>query len=221
MDVKRKTVSRLIGIGDIHGCYDLLRDLVEHSIIFDPGEDKLVFLGDYLDRGAKSKNVVDYVSGLKNIYPGQIVLLKGNHEDLALRAMQCTGDEDDCTNARMLWYLNGGQSTVNSYRGIEKARQMLIPFIVSLELYHETEEHIFVHAGIPHGKTPETASSDEILWDRSYSYNGRKTLVVGHSPKSEIERLRNIICLDTGAFMTGKLSAYDVLNEKAYQSTAE
>jgi len=216
--MKRETVSRLIGIGDIHGCYELLLDLVERSIMFDPDEDRLVFLGDYLDRGANSKEVVDYVSGLKKHYPGQIVLLKGNHEDLALRAMLCIGDEEACTHARMLWYLNGGEATVNSFRGIEKARQTLIPFIGSLELYHETEEHIFVHAGIPYGKSPETASSDEILWDRSYSYSGRKTLIVGHSPKSEIERLKNIICLDTGAFMTGKLSAYDVLNEKAYQT---
>ena len=216
--MKRETVSRLIGIGDIHGCYELLLDLVERSVMFDPDEDRLVFLGDYLDRGANSKEVVDYVSGLKKHYPGQIVLLKGNHEDLALRAMLCIGDEEACTHARMLWYLNGGEATVNSFRGIEKARQTLIPFIGSLALYHETEEHIFVHAGIPYGKSPETASSDEILWDRSYSYSGRKTLIVGHSPKSEIERLKNIICLDTGAFMTGKLSAYDVLNEKAYQT---
>jgi len=218
--MKRETVSRLIGIGDIHGCYELLLDLVERSIMFDPDEDRLVFLGDYLDRGANSKEVVDYVSGLKKHYPGQIVLLKGNHEDLALRAMLCIGDEEACTHARMLWYLNGGEATVNSFRGIEKARQTLIPFIGSLELYHETEEHIFVHAGIPYGKSPETASSDEILWDRSYSYNGRKTLIVGHSPKSKIERLKNIISLDTGAYMTGKLSGYDVLNKKAYQTAA-
>ncbi len=218
--MKRETVRRLIGIGDIHGCYELLLNLVERNIIFDPYEDRLVFLGDYLDRGADSKEVVDYVLGLKKNYPGNIVLLKGNHEDLALRAMRCTGDEEACANAKLLWHLNGGQATVKSFQGIEKARQTLIPFIRSLELYHETEEHIFVHAGIPYGKSPETASSDEMLWDRSHSYNGRKTLIVGHSPKSEIERLRNIICLDTGAFMTGKLSAYDVLNEKAYQTTA-
>jgi serine/threonine protein phosphatase 1 len=216
--MKRETVSRLIGIGDIHGCYELLLDLVERRIMFDPDEDRLVFLGDYLDRGANSKEVVDYVSGLKKHYPGQIVLLKGNHEDLALQAMLRTGDEEACRHARMLWYLNGGEATINSFQGIERARQALIPFIGSLELYHETEEHIFVHAGIPHGKSLETVSSDEILWDRSYSYDGRKTLIVGHTPTSEIERLRSIICLDTGAFMTGKLSAYDVLNEKAYQT---
>ncbi len=217
--MKREAVRRLIGIGDIHGCYDLLLDLVERNIIFDPEEDRLVFLGDYLDRGANSKEVVEYVSGLKKHYPGQIILLKGNHEDLALKALQCTGDKD-CKNAKLHWFLNGGQATVKSFRGLDKASQTLIPFICSLELYHETEEYIFVHAGIPYGKGPDTSSSDEILWDRSHSYNGRKTLIVGHSPKSEIERLRNIICVDTGAFMTGKLSAYDVLNEKAYQTTA-
>jgi len=218
--MKRETIRRLIGIGDIHGCYDVLLDLIERSIMFSPDEDRLVFLGDYLDRGAKSKEVVDYISGLKKNYPRQIVLLKGNHEDLALRAMLCAEGEEGCTNARLLWYFNGGRATVNSFQGIEKARQTLIPFIGSLELYHETDKYIFVHAGIPYGKSPETASSDEMLWDRSYSYNGRKILIVGHSPKSDIERFGNVICLDTGAFMTGKLSAYDILNEKAYQTTA-
>ena len=217
--MKKETLRRLIAIGDIHGCYELLLELLERSIIFDPDEDRLVFLGDYLDRGASSKEVVDYVWELKKHYPGQIVLLKGNHEDLALRSMLCAEDEDACTNARLLWYLNGGQATVDSFHGIEKARQTLIPFIGTLKLYHETEEHIFVHAGIPYAKSIETASADEILWDRSFSYNGRKTLIVGHSPKSEIRRVGNIICLDTGAFMTGKLSAYDVINEKVYQAT--
>ncbi len=215
----KERLNRLIGIGDIHGCYDLLLDLVEQSIMFKPDEDRLVFLGDYLDRGANSKKVVDYVSALRKNYPGQIILLKGNHEDLALRALQCTGDDENCTNAKLLWFLNGGKATIDSFQGLEEAGKTLIPFIDSLELYHETDEYIFVHAGIPHGKNPETASTDEILWDRSFSYNGRKILIVGHTPKSEINRWRNIVCLDTGAFITGKLSAYDVLHEKVYQAT--
>jgi serine/threonine protein phosphatase 1 len=214
-----ESVNRIIGVGDIHGCYELLINLVERSIKFDPEKDRLVFLGDYLDRGANSKEVVDYVTSLKRQCPGQIVLLKGNHEDLALKALFSPGNEGAGSNqARMLWYLNGGQATVNSYGGSERAREALIPFVRSLDLYHETGTHIFVHAGIPYGKSPATASADELLWDRSFSYNGRKTLIVGHTPKSEIERLRNIICLDTGAFLTGKLTAYDVLNEKAYQA---
>ena len=212
--------SRTIAIGDIHGCYELLIELVERRIIYNPAKDRLVFLGDYLDRGMRSREVVDFVTELKQNYAGQIVLLKGNHEELALRALLCSGDEKACAPDIISWYLNGGHATVNSYGGFAKARKALIPFIRSLDLYYETESHIFVHAGVPYGKSPETASEGELLWDRSFSYDGRKTLIVGHTPKSGIERLRNIICLDTGAFMTGTLSAYDVLNEKAYQATA-
>jgi serine/threonine protein phosphatase 1 len=210
---------RTIAIGDIHGCYELLIELVERRIIFNPAEDRLIFLGDYLDRGTGSKEVVEFVTELKQNYPGQIVLLKGNHEELALRALLCSGDEKACASDRMLWYLNGGRATVDNWGGIENARNTLIPFIRSLDLYYETETHIFVHAGVPYGKSPETASEGELLWDRSFSYNGKKTLVVGHTPKSGIERVRNIICLDTGAFMTGTLTAYDILNERAYQAT--
>ena len=211
---------RTIAIGDVHGCYELLIELVERRIIFNPAKDMLVFLGDYLDRGMRSKEVVDFVAGLKQHYPRQIVLLKGNHEELALRALLCSGDDKECLPDRIPWYLNGGHATVNSYGGFTSAQKDLVPFIRSLDLYYETEFHIFVHAGVPFGKSPETASEGELLWDRSFSYDGRKTLIVGHTPRSRIERLRNIICLDTGAFMTGTLSAYDVLNEKAYQAIA-
>ena len=152
--------------------------------------------------------------------PDRSCCSRATNEELALRALLCSGDEKACTPDIFPWYLNGGHATVNSYRGFGKAQKALIPFIRSLDLYYETESHIFVHAGVPYGKSPETASEGELLWDRSFSYDGRKTLIVGHTPRSRIERLRNIICLDTGAFMTGTLSAYDVLNEKAYQATA-
>ena len=55
------TNSRLIAIGDIHGCYDLLRELLEYQIKFDPATDELIFIGDYIDRGPDSKKVVEYV----------------------------------------------------------------------------------------------------------------------------------------------------------------
>jgi serine/threonine protein phosphatase 1 len=88
-----------------------------------------------------------------------------------------------------------------------------------LSLSYETPTHIFVHAGIPYGKTLETATIHELLWDRNNSYRGNKTLVVGHCINREITKYHNkVIALDTGAFFTGKLSAYDVLNDKIYQA---
>ena len=218
--MRAETAGRLIAIGDIHGCYDLLTNLVELGIIFNPSKDRLVFLGDYIDRGPRSREVVDYISGLRKRYPEQIVLLKGNHEEMAFNALADSQAEKTWSDAHMLWIINGGQATINSYRGIEKAREALLPFIRSLEYYSETETHIFVHGGIPYGKTLKTVEGDELLWDRSLSYEGQKTLVVGHTPRAEVERLGNILCLDTGAYATGILSAYDVLANRVYQAKA-
>jgi serine/threonine protein phosphatase 1 len=218
--MKGETSGRLIGIGDIHGCYDLLTDLVEHRIIFNPLRDRLVFLGDYIDRGRHSREVVDYLSDLRKHYPQQIVLLKGNHEEMAFNALSGDNIEKTRPDAHMLWFFNGGLATINSYKEIAKAREALLPFIRSLEYYYETETHIFVHAGIPYSRTLETVAEDELLWDRSFSYQGQKTLVVGHTPRPEVVRLGNIVCLDTGAYMTGILSAYDVLSNSMYQAKA-
>ena len=214
--MRKEIQRRVVGIGDIHGRYDLLLDLVERSIIFNPETDKLVFLGDYIDRGPQSRDVVEYLSGLKTHYPGQIILLKGNHEEMAFNAL--TGDNNGWSDAHMLWLVNGGLTTINSYKGIENARGALVQFTLSLKYYHETANHVFVHGGIPDGKSTETATADEMLWDRSFSYQGEKMLVVGHTPKSRVAKLGNIICLDTGAYATGILSAYDVLNDRVYQT---
>jgi serine/threonine protein phosphatase 1 len=215
-----KNDKRQIAIGDIHGCYDLLKSLIEERIVFNAVTDQMVFMGDYIDRREKSREVVKYVSDLKRLYPQQVVLLKGNHESMAYKALMSTGAESSLNKAKVLWYLNGGTATVQSFGDFEKAKEALIPFIESLECYYETDSHIFVHAGIPSGLDLKTATDAELLWDRSFSYEGRKTLIVGHTPKSGVARIRNIICVDTGAFQTGILSAYDVLNDTTYEAKA-
>ena len=215
----RKSVQRLIAIGDIHGCYALLKTLVERRIMFSAETDRLIFMGDYLDRQERSKDVITYVSNLKRLYPAQIVLLKGNHEEMAYHALISTPGFLP-NNAKTLWYLNGGHATVLSYGGFQAAKEALIPFIESLERYYETGSHIFVHAGIPSGADVKTAPDAELLWDRSFSYAGEKTLIVGHTPGSGVARIGNIICVDTGAYRTGILSAYDVLNDTTYEAMA-
>ena len=215
----RKNDKRLIAIGDIHGCYALLKTLVERRIMFSAETDRLIFMGDYLDRQERSKDVITYVSNLKRLYPAQIVLLKGNHEEMAYHALMGASGSL-LNNAKVLWYLNGGHATILSYGGFGAAKEALIPFIESLERYYETDSHIFVHAGIPSGADVKTAPDAELLWDRSLSYAGEKTLIVGHTPGSGVAKLGNIICVDTGAFRTGILSAYDVLNDTTYEATA-
>lgn len=209
-------MKRQIAVGDIHGCFDLLRTLIEDVILFRPDEDMLIFMGDYIDRGEKVREVVRYLRALKEKKPDAVILLKGNHEDLAYSALTTPAPE----KMMLFWRLNKGDYTINSFGGINNAREELIPFIESLQLYYETDTHIFVHAGIPRGKDIGTASIEEILWDRDFSYDGKKTLVVGHTPTNVVARFGrgNIISVDTGAYMTGILSAYDVINDKVYEA---
>jgi len=68
--------ERLISIGDIHGKFNLLKSLIETQIIFDPGTDTLVMLGDFIDRGKDSAKVIRYVCNLRDMYPDRIILFK-------------------------------------------------------------------------------------------------------------------------------------------------
>ncbi|MGB6379475.1 MAG: metallophosphoesterase, partial [Syntrophobacteria bacterium] len=73
-------MKKIFAIGDIHGCYDRLKTLME-KIPIDCSRDALVFIGDYIDRGPHSFEVVDYLIQLKSRVP-EIIFLKGNHEDM-------------------------------------------------------------------------------------------------------------------------------------------
>ena len=98
--------EKIFIVGDIHGCLDPLKRLME-KIPWRPDRDRLIFLGDFVDRGKNSKGVVDYVLALHRC-SSQIDCLVGNHEVLLLNYMD--------GNDRGLYFLNGGWSTLESYR---------------------------------------------------------------------------------------------------------
>lgn len=213
--------KRQIGIGDLHACNpNLLKDLVENQIEFNADEDQLIFLGDYIDRRAYGKQIVSYLQALKKKHPNNIVLLCGNHEDLCLSWM--TQQENATVEERLYarqYFPNGGDATLRSFKTIENLRETLIPFIESLELYYETESHIFIHAGLPKG-TRDISKADRraVLWNRDLDYRGDKTLVIGHNIVDRVTKKRNHVLVDTGAFLTGVLSAYDVINDNYYEA---
>ena len=207
------TNKRQIAIGDIHGCYNLLRELLEYRIKFDPLTDELIFLGDYIDRGPDSDKVAIYLRNLRESYPDRIILLKGNHELMAYRAF-LTNSQNDL----FFWELEGGRHTIESFGGFQRAKEILMPFIRSLRIYYQTADFIFVHGGIPLGKTIETASEQELLWERDVELYEGKTIIVGHTPKVNVRRFDHAIVIDTGAFHYGKLSGYDVLNNTIYNA---
>ena len=193
-------------IGDIHGRLDLLimviSRLKKNGIVL--GKDTLVFLGDYCDRGKQSKQVVQYLTNLKNKFGDKIVLLKGNHEELAENYVKCS--YKDRFRNRVLWFGNGGNETVKSFKedGIDN---ILMPFINKLQLYYETKDFICVHGGIPNRRNVKNVSAHELMWHRdNYKYDG-KLQIVGHSIVEQAIQINNTLFVDTGAFATDKLSA--------------
>jgi serine/threonine protein phosphatase 1 len=192
-------MGKIFAIGDIHGSFDRLQDLMQ-IIPIDYTKDTLVFIGDYIDRGPGSVEVVGYLLELKRRLPG-IVFLKGNHEDMLERYLDGTD--------RFTYLLNGGQNTLDSYLNkFDRSGSFPIPsdhmkFFRSLRIYYETDAYIFVHAGL-RPKIPLTSQkTEDLLWIRDkfiYSkYNFGKPVVFGHTPLEKPLVEPNKIGIDTGA----------------------
>ena len=192
-------MGKIFAIGDIHGSIDRLQDLMQ-KIPIDFANDTLLFIGDYIDRGPGSVEVVEYLMDLKKRVP-EIILLKGNHEDMLEKYLDGTD--------RFTYLLNGGQSTLDSY--LSKTQQSdsfpipaeHIDFFKSLRLYYETEAYIFVHAGLRPKIPLASQKSEDLLWIRDkfiYSkYNFGKPVVFGHTPLEKPLVEPNKIGIDTGA----------------------
>lgn len=153
-------------IGDIHGRLDLLEKSVQ-KISEHAGENdfRIITLGDYIDRGANSKGVIEYLMGQQDYHPigpygsqhgSKLICLRGNHEDIAVQTISC--------QLKPSWWMgNGGDATMKSYgmrflggRYYEGADvyYSLVPdehvkWMATLPMYYETEKQVFVHAGIP------------------------------------------------------------------------
>ena len=192
-------MKKIFAIGDIHGCYDRLKALME-KIPIDCSRDALVFIGDYIDRGPHSVEVVDYLIQLKNRFP-EVILLKGNHEDMLDKFLNGAD--------RFTYLLNGGQQTLDSYltKPVQPEFSPIPPdhmeFFKSLRLFYETEEFIFVHAGLRPRVPLESQNTEDLLWIRdkfvSTKYNFGKRVIFGHTPLKKPLVEPNKIGIDTGA----------------------
>jgi serine/threonine protein phosphatase 1 len=210
-------VQRIFAVGDIHGCHDKLRDLLGR-IPIDWSRDRLVFMGDYIDRGPQSFEVVEHLIGLQERHP-EVVFLKGNHEQMLSDYL--AGKD------RMLYLYNGGQQTLESYLRNGAAGQFPIPprhrrFFDELRLFYETESYIFVHAGL-RGDTPLTEQGPEdLLWireefiDSPHSFG--KQVVFGHTPFDRPLVQANKIGIDTGAVFGNKLTCVQLPDEIFYHA---
>ena len=215
--------NKIYAIGDIHGQLHKLKGLIEKLPIDDTCQ--LVFVGDYIDRGEYSFEVIEYLINLCKRY--NCVFLKGNHEDLFMNFM--LGESDD------MFVCNGGDSTIQSYKNngydisqfIEYQRRNLpithVNFYKSLKNYYETDDYIFVHAGLLPKNIPLSEQPvDMLLWERydfiNSDFDWGKKVIFGHTPNREILNMHNKICIDTGAYYEdGKLTCVVLPEEKFIQ----
>lgn len=213
-------MNKIFAIGDIHGCFDQLQRLIKNLAI-DQQYDILVLIGDYIDRGSAVKEVVDYVIELKSKF-NNVVCLMGNHEQMFLNYLAGADEE--------MYLHNGGKATLLSYGispyAMPQSREATIPsshllFFKSLLSYYETEEYIFVHAGLMPGLSFSEQTVHDLLWVRQefiYSdYDFGKRVIFGHTPFRTPLIESNKIGIDTGAVYGGKLTCVELPQVKIHQ----
>ena len=218
---------RLYAIGDVHGRADLLDQLLERIERDDaarPGAPRrIIFLGDLVDRGPHSREVVETVRQL--CAGGEALLIKGNHEEVFVQA--CWGD---AKAVRALLGI-GGRETLRSYglsafeienEDLETLAQRIAGCVPRdhLALLQAGRDHVvegdylFVHAGVRPGLRLEDQDPHDLRWIRSQflrSTSDHGYMVVhGHTPTSEPEVRNNRIGIDTGAFRSGVLTALGI-----------
>ena len=196
-------------VGDVHGCHDRLRRLLE--LCADYAADRpyrLVMLGDYIDRGPDSAGVVGYLRALQSAAAHEIICLRGNHEDLMLRAVD---DDEDAP----LWLHNGGEATLDSYGVHEPAGIPAgdVAWVRGLPLSFDDGQRFFVHAGVDPTRRLDQQREHDLMWMRapfnSGDFDCGRFIVHGHTPTRDRRpdlRLHRLN-LDTGAVMGGPLSA--------------
>ncbi len=209
--------KRIFAIGDIHGCFDSLKELVENKIQLQKS-DKLILLGDYIDRGDKSKEVVDYIIELQE-KGFDIIPLMGNHEAMLLDAFENKKNVSK-------WIQNGGNETLKSFEitSIKNINPKYLKFFKELKYYYSLGEYLFVHAGFNDNVVNPFTDFYSMLWKCKESYNNPlltdKTIVHGHNPISvskcndRIQSKPRVINIDTGCVYHdkddfGRLTAYE------------
>ena len=216
-------------IGDIHGCYDQLRQLL--ADIARDADDRakgritsLIFCGDYVDRGPASREVIAALCWLKRYSPLNVHFLKGNHEQIMLDYIA----EPLLAQA---WMRFGGIETLRSYGVVppsaddapkahivarddllEKLPVAHLRFLETLELMAGVGDYAFVHAGVRPGIALADQSPRDLLWIRDEflecEEDHERIIVHGHSWRDdEPTVLPHRIGIDTGAYETGVLTA--------------
>ena len=223
--------SRIYVVGDIHGRLDLLDQVlakIDSDMKLAPSAEAFaVTLGDYVDRGPNSRGVIERL--IQNPFSMPYIPLRGNHEELfeSFFKTPSLGSQ---------WRHLGGLETLHSYgvkvsllmlgKGFREAADLLrdnVPqahrqFLASLKTSVSSGSYFFCHAGVRPGIPLERQSAKDLLWIREEFLNSPmdfgKRVVHGHTPTSRPEVLANRINIDTGAYMTGRLTCLVLEGER-------
>jgi ser/thr protein phosphatase family protein len=223
------TYRRILAIGDIHGHFEKFHSAYA-KMHFEPADDLLVFLGDYIDRGPSVRRTLEFV--MKLAVEKNVVLLRGNHEQMMLDYFfgGATGES---------WLMNGGKETMAELLAWEKespgAVARVLAFLRGLPLSHSIEQdgqrYFFAHAGVRPGIALEKQRAEDLLWIREEFYRHYASdaiVVAGHTPTLFLDAKakplfinKRIILVDTGSyFPDGHISIVDVLSRRFWQNAA-
>ncbi|NLN60246.1 MAG: serine/threonine protein phosphatase [Deltaproteobacteria bacterium] len=214
------TDRRIFAVGDIHGCLNHLRELIR-ILPIRKERDRLVFIGDYIDRGFESQGVVDYVRFLETNFC-ETVCLMGNHEQMFLDYLEGRNKE--------MFLCNGGLETLISY-GLHDRKRVSpadlptghLVFFRNLRPYYEQDGFILVHAGLRPGVSLSVQSLDDLLWIRfefiNNDFDFGQTVIFGHTPLSKSIPFygKKKIGIDTGAVYGGRLTCLELPSMTLYQ----
>ena len=228
-------MSRTLVIGDIHGSYKALQQILERAAV--TPTDLLVFLGDYVDGWGQSPEVIDHLISLKTSH--NCIFVRGNHDELLLNWLT-TGEYSE------QWFNHGGRITTENYTALtEDKRQLHILFLESLEDYClDDDNRLFIHAGftnlngVNHEYFKRMFYWERTLWETALAldktlerthpnYPKRLTLYkeifIGHTPVTRIGQtvpvnMANVWNVDTGAAFMGPLTILDADTKEYWQS---
>lgn len=213
----------IYAIGDVHGHFDKLKVLIskieEDAAQYPDETHKLIFLGDFVDRGPNSKRVIEHI--MSGFYGFETIVLTGNHEQFMLGFLEAPS-----TGTAYDWFLNGGIETMESYgQKVSFDRKFTdrqladlcdavpgehIRWLASLQFKHQEDGFLFVHAGIRPGVAIENQRREDLIGIRDQflrSKTDHGPLVVhGHTPSKKPDIRPNRIGIDTGAGYGGPIT---------------
>lgn len=222
-------MGRLLTISDIHGCLDEFNMIVEKVGL--TKKDKLIILGDNIDRGNNNMGVIFKIIQLKNA-GYNIVNLMGNHEEMFLHSLKLCRNEEEALHGsyRNILIKNGTMSSLLEFYKLKEMDRIEIKLeLKSYKNFHVEDNYLFVHAGISPHIPLNLQVEDDLLWIREgfvdkESHGLPYTVVFGHTPthhlnengESKVWEMNDKIGIDCGCVYGRKLACLDITNNKEY-----